>query len=429
MSRADTKRKHKEHRQRTRAQSAGALVGVDAGKFTHALVVRPSGRKDSKALTFKTTRTGFDHAKEFILQQAGGTVPEEILVGIEFAGVYGFTLARYLHEAGFQVVSVLPASTKAWSTARHRMPVKTDPKDAATVVDLVSQGNFVASPFLKASYAELRYLISARNRLSLLRSGALTRLKSVLQIVFPEFESIFKKVHKRTPAALLMAYPGPDLLLSAPKRQVMTVLNKASRNHVGEAIYEELMIVARSTLALRIDVPALQSEVRQLLEQVVFYDGQIKNLETSMVNAMREMPEAQALMTIPGVAPVTAAIFLGSVGDVTAYTSVREVIRLAGLTLTENSSGTRVGRPRGSRFGRPLLRKNAFLLGVRMIKKGAPYQAQFAALVRRNGGSKMSALGAISREVLRLMFAIAREKRAFTPDPPKRSGKETNAVQ
>lgn len=429
MSRADRKRKEKEHRQRQRAQTAAALVGVDAGKFTHALVVRPRGGMDSKPLTVHTTREGFDRAKVFILQQAGGIVPEEILVGIEFAGVYGFTLARYLNQQGFQVVSVLPVSTKAWSRAHHRLPVKTDPKDAATVVDLVSQGNFVAFPFLEPSYAELRYLVSARERLTLLRNGALTRLKALLQIVFPEFKRVFKQVHKRTPAALLMAFPEPVELLAAPKRQVMKIIKEASRNHLGEATYCKLIEAARSTLALRSDLSALKSEVRLLLEQVAFYDRQIKRLEASMVAVMKDLPEAEALVTIPGVAPVTAAVFLGSIGDVRAYTSVREVIRLAGLTLTENSSGIRVGRPRVSRFGRPLLRRYAFLLGVRMIRKDGLYRAQFAAMLQRNGGRKMPALVAISREALRLMFAIARDRRPYTPEPPQHGGTAQGAVE
>lgn len=429
MSRADRKRKEKEHRQRQRAQNAAALVGVDAGKFTHALVVRPRGGMDSKPFTFRTTRQDFDRAKEFILQQAGGIVPEEIMVGIEFAGVYGFTLARYLHLQGLQVVSVLPASTKAWSRAHHRLPVKTDPKDAATVVDLVSQGTYVHFPFLGPKYAELRYLVSHRDRLSLLRNGALTRLKALLQIVFPEFESVFKQLHKPTAAALLSAYPSPDDLIAAPKQKVMKLLKAKSRNHVKAAKYEALLEAARTTVALRNDLSALKEEVRMLLEQIAFYERQIERLEGSMVETMHGMPEAEALMTIPGVAPVTAAVFLGSLGDVRAYSSVREVIRLAGLTLTENSSGIRTGRPKGSRYGKPLLRRHAFLLAVRMIRSDGLYRAQYATMVKRNGGRTMPALVAISREVLRLMFAIARERRPFTPEPPHRGAVEGQDVE
>jgi transposase len=49
----------------------------------------------------------------------GGASPSEILVGIEFAGVYGFTFACYLQQKGFQVVSVLASHSKRWKEVMH----------------------------------------------------------------------------------------------------------------------------------------------------------------------------------------------------------------------------------------------------------------------------------------------------------------------
>lgn len=179
---------------RERAQRAAAVVGVDAGKFSHTLVVRPRGQPDSKPHTFQTTRTGFDEAVAFIRQAADGASPETILVGIEFAGNYGFTFAHYLGQLGFPVVSVLAAHTKRWKDVAHNQPLKTDAKDAATITDLLAQGHFVAFPFLEPAYADLRYLAAGRERLSLLRRGALTQLRTLLQVVFPEFEALFPLV-------------------------------------------------------------------------------------------------------------------------------------------------------------------------------------------------------------------------------------------
>ena len=154
---------------RERARRAAAVVGVDAGKFTHTLVVRPGGRPDSKPHTFPTTRAGFDRALAYISLAAAGAAPTTILIGIEFAGNYGFTFAHYLAQRGFPVVSVLPAHTKRWKDVAQGQPLKTDAKDAATITDLLAQGHFVAFPFLEPAYADLRYLAAGRERLALLR--------------------------------------------------------------------------------------------------------------------------------------------------------------------------------------------------------------------------------------------------------------------
>lgn len=192
---------------RRRAQTARAVVGVDAGKYKHVLVVRPHNAPDSRPFTFDVSRDGFDAAAQFIRAAAPDATPEATIVGIEFAGIYGFTLAYYLADLGYQVVTVLPAHSKRWKEVVHNQRLKTDAKDAMVITDLVAQGNFVAFAFLDPAYADLRSLVSARERLSVERRALIARIKSVLEGVWPEFERRFKNFGKRTLIALLEAYP------------------------------------------------------------------------------------------------------------------------------------------------------------------------------------------------------------------------------
>jgi hypothetical protein len=76
------------------------VVGVDAGKFSHTVVIRPRGQADSKPFSFPTTRAGFEAAVAFLRQQAPGAALGSVLVGIEFAGNYGFTFAHFLVQLG-----------------------------------------------------------------------------------------------------------------------------------------------------------------------------------------------------------------------------------------------------------------------------------------------------------------------------------------
>lgn len=402
---------------RSRGQQAAAVVGVDAGKFQHVLVVRPRGQPDSKAFAFPTTRVGFDKAVAYI-GEVSGAPPTEILVGIEFAGNYGFTLAHYLDQLGFQVVSVLPSATKHWKNVVHNLNLKTDAKDAVGITDVTAQGRFVTFPFLQPAYAELRYLVSARDRLSRLRKGCLTRLRTVLQVVFPEFERLFKRLAYGTPLALLQAYPGPRELLQAPKRHVLRLLRRASRNHLGEETYDALVRAAESTLALPAAQGVLKVEIGFLLERYTLYERQVADLEERMILALDELPESGPLLSIPLVAPVSAAAFLGAIGDPQAYDSSRQVLRMAGLTLIEHSSGRHQGERHISKSGRPGLRAMAYMLAVRGIAHNRLFRAEYDRLMARNGGKPHKALVAIARRVLRMMFAIAKERRYWTPEPP-----------
>jgi transposase len=198
----------------------------------------------------------------------------------------------------------------------------------------------------------------------------------------------------------------------------MHVLRKASRGHLGEAAYARLRAGAEASVALPGARAGLKRELRLLQDQLALYKRHIKALQESMVEVMRQIPEAACLTSIPGVAPVSAAVFLGSIGDVRAYRSSRQVLKLAGMSLVEDSSGMRHGYDRLSKSGRPLLRRLAFMLGLRAVRSDGLYRAEYQAMLVRNGGRKMPAVVAMGRRMLCLMFAIARERRAFTPAPP-----------
>jgi transposase len=300
---------------RERAQRAAAVVGVDAGKFTHCLVVRPQGDRDSKPFSFPTTREGFDGAVRFILERAGSPPEQEVLVGIEFAGSYGFTFAHYLGARDFQVVSVLPSDTKRWKEVAHHQALKTDAKDALGITDLTATGHFVSFPFLKPEYATLRYLVSGRERVSVLRRAAITRLKMVLELVFPEYERTFKEFLSRTSLAVLKAYPGPAMILGAQKRVLRSLIKRESQNHLKKADVDRLVAAAVNSLALPGAQGVLKDEIPMLIELIEMYESQLAIYEQRMRAALALVPEGEYLMTIPNVAAATAAAFLGSIGD------------------------------------------------------------------------------------------------------------------
>lgn len=406
------------HARRVQAEAARAVVGVDAGKFTHTLVIRPRGEADSRPFTFAVSRTGFEEAAAVIRAAAPQATPADVLVAIEFAGTYGFTLAHYLHRLGHPIVSVLPAHTKRWKEVTHHQPLKTDAKDAVGIVDLASHGHFVGFPFLAPAYAELRYLATTRARLVDTQRIALTRIRSLLHVVFPEFEQHFGRFTHRTPLAVLQAFPGPDALLAAPPRQLTVLLRRTSRGQCGAEIAQALRTAAATTIGLPQAQGTVRQELPMLIAQYALATQQRKAIEAAIAQVLGTLPEAEALLSIPLVAPVTAGVFLGAIGDPQAYHSSREVLSLAGLALVERSSGIVHGHQRISKRGRPLLRAMAYMLAVRSIRAGGIFRAEYEALCRRNGGQRLKAVVAVSRSAVKLLFSIARDRRLFTVEPP-----------
>lgn len=196
------------------------------------------------------------------------------------------------------------------------------------------------------------------------------------------------------------------------------MLHSASRGHLGAETYEQLVTAARATLGLPGAQSRLGPEITLVLERLALFEAQIKILEASMVEALEAVPETPFLLSIPKVAPVTAAVFLGSIGDPRAYESGAQILRVAGLSLIERSSGILRGTKRISKRGRPLLRQAAYMFAVRSITKDGLFRAEYEGLCQRNGGQKMKAVVAVMRSGLRLLYSVARDRRMYTAEPP-----------
>jgi transposase len=115
------------------------------------------------------------------------------------------------------------------------------------------------------------------------------------------------------------------------------------------------------------------------------------------------------------VGKISVAIILGEAGDLRRYHKAQELIKLAGLNLFEISSGMHQGRRHISKRGRPLLRKCLFFAALRTVKTGGAFRAVYVRPTQVNRMQKTKALVAISRKLLRLVFALVRDEVAYQP--------------
>lgn len=124
---------------------------------------------------------------------------------------------------------------------------------------------------------------------------------------------------------------------------------------------------------------------------------------------------ARYLLSIPGVGIVTAASFLREVGDPSRYTNSRQLRRLAGYNLTENSSGQHKGQTKISKRGRSELRNILYQASLVLVSKNPEFKALYRYFRRRrdNPLKGAQALVVIACKLLRVMFCLVK-KREFT---------------
>jgi transposase len=352
-------------------------VGVDTAKLFHVLVtIGPDGKR-SRPYRVVVSRAGFEATDAHLRALYPDLEPRQMLVGLEFAGHHGFTFARFLAERGYAVVNVLPVYTNRSKELEDNSPNKTDATDAAQIARLVGMSVFVRFPFLASPYVELRVLSVQRHRLTVEATRFKNRLQGVLDLAWPEFMTHFSSLRKATPRAILARWPLPQDLVAAAPQTVWRQIRASSRGHVSKARVKALVDAARTTVALTQAAPERRLEIQQLLARWDLVEAQMAEVESRLTALVSECPEARALLTVPAVSAVCAATLVTELGTPSDYQHYRQVLKLAGMNLAQRSSGQTEGRRWQSKRGRPMLRRQLFLLAGRWCGVRGLYRPEY----------------------------------------------------
>jgi transposase len=159
--------------------------------------------------------------------------------------------------------------------------------------------------------------------------------------------------------------------------------------------------------------------VQQQLQALAVLERQWEKAREAMLDTFLALPESRYLLSIHGLGLVSAAIILAEIGDPSHYHHGRQWIKLAGSQSTPNLSGRKTrSRTPMSRKGRPLLRTTLFFVVMRLVQVDDAFAREYLRLQQRekNPLTKMQALGALMNKLLRILWALVKNKTFYNPE-------------
>ena len=127
---------------------------------------------------------------------------------------------------------------------------------------------------------------------------------------------------------------------------------------------------------------------------------------------------AKLILTIPGVGPVVAVHLLGRLGDVRQYQHHRQVVKMADMNLTQNSSGHKDGKRHLSKRGSALMRATVYQAALSVIRADPAMRAIYQELrtKAKDPLTGTAALCAIGTRLLEVIWGMSRHERAYDRD-------------
>lgn len=392
------------------------VVGMDIAKRTHfACFTDDRGRVLQKSFPVSQSHDGFEQFYQRILVALREHGKTEIIVGIEPTGHYWLNLAYYLEDRGIPLVMTNPMHVKRSKELDDNLPTKHDRKDALVIARLVKDGRFSYPRILKDMEAELRAGSTFRGKLTEELGAVKNTMIRWLDRYFPEFTQVFPSFGKMA-LAVLECTPFPDDLHERELDELMTLYREVDGiKSPQKPKAMRLIEVARQSIGVTEGRKMARYEITTLVHRYHQLEQQIEDITQQLVELVQTSVEYESLKTVPGLGDTTIVDLLAEIGSFSHYEDPRQLIKLAGLTLRENSSGQHKGQKRISKRGRRKLRALLFRVMMPMIRHNEAFRQLHDYYTSRtvNPLRKKQSIVVLCGKLLKVLHGISTKQKAF----------------
>jgi len=317
------------------------LVGDDWAEAHHDVeVMDESGRSLAKARLPEGV-AGMARLHAMIGEQLGEDTEEaEVLVGIETDR--GPWVAALI-AAGYTVYAINPLQVARYRERHSVSGAKSDAADAHTLADMVRTDSHQLRPVAADSAAAEAVKVVTRAHKTLIweRTRATQRLRHALREYFPAALEAFEDLDAPDALELLATAPDPASAARLTLTQIRGALSGARRRNVAEKA-ERIQAVLRAEHLGQPEVitAAYAATTRAAVAVLSTLNEQVKALQGQVDAHFGRHPDAEIILSQPGLGPILGARVLAEFGDDPhRYTDAKARKNYAGTSPITRASG------------------------------------------------------------------------------------------
>lgn len=386
------------------------LVGIDIGKLKHtfSIVRKEDGEIIVDPTFFNNNKEGFDQLLETIKLYS----KDNVLIGMEDTGHYHFALLKFLLDNGYIVALINPITTDLTRKMQGGIS-KNDKLDTLTICDVLS-----------SSQRKKSYRISKINRFDLYEQKQLTRhhhnlkeeinvytnrLQKCIDIVFPEFNSLFNSKYNHVYMEILRKFSSADKIANTDIRTLRKCFEYEGRGNRISLTAEQLKEAAKNSIG--ISSVADEIQIKHLVDQIKLINEQIAEIDKKIEEF--SVQTNSPIISIPGISHFSGTSILSEIGDIGNYTKASQIIKLAGVAPYEHeSSQYRAQHTAITKKGSKYLRKTLYQIITPVIRHNEVFK-QYYNLKLSQGKGHRCAQGHCVRKLLRIIYHLLSENQIF----------------
>jgi transposase len=391
VSRSERRRNARKERLRGLLPRDGAVVGIDLGDEKQALAVVDH---DVRVLWRKTARVRAHQlggALDLAVSAARAAGFARVTVACEPTGARWMQVQRLCAERGLALVCVQPLVSHIAREQQDYTSHKRDESDAVLIARLAAELHCYVPEALGEAWAYLRQLGRRREQLVRGATASVLRIRDFLSVAWPAAETAaagpFTSVTWLGCVEAVASLCGrdPARLAAMGEEEFLALAGDAARAWGATRADKR---VARNVLGVLDDPDAVAWSRRGLLRRVAdeladlrVLRARLRAVEADMTALVAGELGLSRLGDIPGLTLLGAAVILGEAGDPRRYETSKSLVKHAGLSPADTSSGAFEGESHISRRGRPGLRTAAWRAVFPLLLHNPVMAAKYQAMV------------------------------------------------
>ncbi|MCH4053533.1 IS110 family transposase [Parafannyhessea umbonata] len=388
----------------------GVVLGFDVGRYSHHMTAIDA--RTGEVVASRGVEQTEPDIREAIEPYALG----DAAVVVDQPGDLSSLLLAVARDMGLGVGFITPRAM-AKGIELYGGELKSDAHDSFVIADLAARIPSLVRPVpeRRADVEELASLMSYDRELTDDVRRAASRIHELPLATCPALGAVYagQRVKQRLPLAMLARFGGAGGLSAAGRGEVEGWARGQPRcgarglAFVGSALdavgsqgvattsspfYDELLRIEAASLRSALDArEAVGARVDELLGRI---------------------PDAQVLLSMPGVGRVTAATFVSEVPDVGAFASAAKLAAYAGLAPRVRQSGRSLNSVTRPRAGNRRLKRALVLSAARSVDFCEESRAYYDRK-RSEGRCHYSAVVALARRRINVMYAMLRDGKRY----------------
>jgi len=330
---------------------------------------------------------------------------------MESTGCYHTNLLCFLATEGIPCFVINPLVIANFAKLSLRK-TKTDKKDAMVIAQfLLVHKDVLVKVEPSQSLQDLKDLARERESLTVLMSVLKNDIKRMLQITFPELESLCN-VFSESMRDIIKQFPSARLVRIADFVVVKKALTPYDARRTSPFYPEDFIkaaqdSVATDSIAKELILPEKYATLEHLMKQRA-------RITEALVEACQAMmiKDIEIITSIGGISDTTASAFLAEVGDYKAFSSYKHLIAFAGLDPSIHQSGKFEGRSKISKRGNRHLRHLSYLMTTCVVRLDNIFREYYLRR-RAEGLPYKKAILATAHKLLRVIFTMLTNRTTF----------------